>query len=175
LEEWRRISKYAAPDDFIFAGRSGNFMDPSNYRKRVLHKLAEQLGLPKLTFQVIRRTIATLAKDKGHVKDIQGMLRHSRVATTTDVYMQTMEDGVRSTVTSIHEELMGTGTTGQHSSKPGSGKESKTFWMGKQHGKEKFYKPPLRRGRNQQSHVLLAVRFWNLLPKCYQARMTDRL
>jgi integrase len=114
LEEWRRISKYAAPDNFIFAGRSGNFMDPSNYRKRVLHKLAVQLGLLKLTFQVIRRTIATLAKDKGHVKDIQGMLRHSRVATTTDVYMQTMEDGVRSTVTSIHEELMATGTTGQH-------------------------------------------------------------
>jgi len=47
----------------------------------VLHKLARDLGLPKLTFQVIRRTIATLAKDKGHVKDIQGMLRHSRVAT----------------------------------------------------------------------------------------------
>jgi hypothetical protein len=42
------------------------------------------------------------------------MLRHSRVATTTDVYMQTMEDGVRSTVTSIHEELMATGTMGQH-------------------------------------------------------------
>jgi hypothetical protein len=94
-------------------------MDPSNYRKRVLHKLAVQLGLPKLTFQVIRRTIATLAKDKGHVKDIQGMLRHSRVATTTDVYMQTMEDGVRSTVTSIHEELMGTGTTGRHPTRTG--------------------------------------------------------
>ena len=114
LNEWRRSSKYAAPEDFIFAGRCGNFMDPSNYRKRVLHKLAAELGLPKLTFQVIRRTIATLAKDKGHVKDIQGMLRHSRAATTTDVYMQTMEEGVRSTVTSIHEELMGTGTLGQH-------------------------------------------------------------
>ena len=86
----------------------------ADYRRRVLHKVARDLELPKLTFQVIRRTIATLAKDKGHVKDIQGMLRHSRVATTTDVYMQTMEDGVRSTVTSIHEELMGTGTTGQH-------------------------------------------------------------
>jgi hypothetical protein len=79
----------------------------------VLHKLARELGLPKLTFQVIRRTIATLAKNKGHVKDIQGALRHSRVATTTDVYMQTMEEGVRSTVNSIHDELMGTGTTGQ--------------------------------------------------------------
>ncbi|MGD0737411.1 MAG: tyrosine-type recombinase/integrase [Terracidiphilus sp.] len=113
LKQWRHTAKYAAANDFIFAGRSGNFMDPSNYRKRVLHKLARELGLPKLTFQVIRRTIATLAKDKGHVKDIQGVLRHSRVATTTDVYMQTMEEGVRSTVNSIHDELMGTGTTGQ--------------------------------------------------------------
>jgi len=61
---------------------------------------------------VIRRTIATLAKDKGHVKDIQGMMRHSRLATTTDVYMQSLEDGVRSTVNSIHDELSGTGTRG---------------------------------------------------------------
>jgi integrase len=122
LKEWRRTAKYGAANDFIFAGRSGNFMDPSNYRKRVLHKLARELGLPKLTFQVIRRTIATLAKDKGHVKDIQGMLRHSRVATTTDVYMQTMEEGVRSTVNSIHDELMGTGTTGQRPAGRAAGK-----------------------------------------------------
>jgi hypothetical protein len=60
----------------------------------------------------IRRTIATLAKDKGHVKDIQGMLRHSRLATTTDVYMQSLEDGVRSTVNSIYDELSSTGTWG---------------------------------------------------------------
>ena len=121
-----------------------------------------------VTFQVIRRTVTTLAKDKGHVKDIQGMLRHSRVATTTDVYMQTMEDGVRSTVTSIHEELMGPAPRANTRLKRGSGKELKTFRQGKQHGKEKFYKPPLRRGRNQQSSILFAVRFWNLLPKCYQ-------
>jgi hypothetical protein len=37
-----------------------------------------------------------------------------RVATTTDVYMQTMKGGVRSTVTSIDEELMATSTAGQH-------------------------------------------------------------
>lgn len=83
-------------------------MDPSNYRKRVLHKLATELGLPKLTFQVIRRTIATLAQKKGTVKDVQGMMRHSRVATTTDVYMQELPEGVRATVDSIHRELQGT-------------------------------------------------------------------
>ncbi len=97
-----------APEAFIFPGRHGGFIDSSNYRKRVLHKVAKELGLPKLTFQVIRRTIATLAKDKGHVKDIQGMMRHSRLATTTEVYMQSLEDGVRTTVNSIHDELSGT-------------------------------------------------------------------
>jgi len=77
-------------------------MDPSNFRKRVLHKLAEELELPKLTFQVIRRTIATLAE--GHVKGVQGMMRHSRFS-TTKVYMQILKPEVRSTVDSIHKEL----------------------------------------------------------------------
>ncbi len=67
-----------------------------------------QRWLPKLTFQVIRRTIATLAQKKGTVKDVQGIMRHSRVATTTDVYMQELPEGVRATVDSIHRELQGT-------------------------------------------------------------------
>jgi integrase len=117
LEEQRHKKRWDGPmadepEAFIFPGRHGSFIDSSNYRRRVLHKLAEELKLPKLTFQVIRRTIATLAKDKGHVKDIQGMMRHSKLATTTDVYMQSLEDGVRSTVNSIHDELCGTGTGG---------------------------------------------------------------
>jgi integrase len=93
------------PEAFMFPGRFGSFMDPSNYRRRVLHKLAKDLGLPKLTFQVIRRTIATLAQNKGSVKDVQGVMRHSRVATTTDIYMQELPEGVRATVDSIHGEL----------------------------------------------------------------------
>ena len=61
--------------------------------------------MPKLTFQVIRRTIATLAQKKGTVKDVQGLMRHSRTATTTDVYMQEIPESVQSTVNSIHMEL----------------------------------------------------------------------
>jgi integrase len=87
-------------------------MDSSNYRHRMLHKLARELDLPKLTFQVIRRTIATLGKTKGHVKDIQGMMRHSKASTTTDVYMQSLEPEVRTAINSIYAELVGTGTTG---------------------------------------------------------------
>jgi hypothetical protein len=47
-----------------------------------------------------------LAQKKGTVKDVQGVLRHSRTATTTDIYMQEIPEGVRGTIDSIHRELM---------------------------------------------------------------------
>jgi integrase len=100
------------PEAFIFPNREGSFMDPSNYRKKVLHKLAEELELPKLTFQVIRRTIATLGKSKGHVKDIQAIMRHTKASTTTDVYMQSLEPEVRTAINAIYDELVGNGTNG---------------------------------------------------------------
>jgi integrase len=67
--------------------------------------LGENLGLPKLTFQVIRRSIATLGQKKGTPKDIQSVLRHSRMATTTDVYMQEIPENVKATVAAIDQEL----------------------------------------------------------------------
>ena len=37
-------------------------MDTGNYRNRVLNPLAEKLELPKLNFQILRRTMATQAE-----------------------------------------------------------------------------------------------------------------
>ena len=101
----KRDTDSVSEDDFIFENEDGGFLDTDNYRKRVLHKIARELELPKLTFQVIRRTIATLAQKKGTVKDVQGVMRHSRTATTTDVYMQEIPASVQSTINSIHSEL----------------------------------------------------------------------
>lgn len=133
LAAWRQVSQQeydkkkrkhdlppSEPEAFMFPNRDGSFMDPSNYRKRVLHKLAEELELPKLTFQVIRRTIATLGKTKGHVKDIQGIMRHTKASTTTDVYMQSLEPEVRSAINSIYDELVGNGTNGPAPQEPRS-------------------------------------------------------
>ena len=103
--EGKRASATLSPDDFIFQNETGGFLDTDNYRKRVLHKVARELQLPKLTFQVIRRTIATLAQKKGTIKDVQGVMRHSRTATTTDVYMQEIPASVQSTINSINSEL----------------------------------------------------------------------
>lgn len=112
----KQESSDSLPEGFIFPNADGTFMDPDNYRKRTLHKLARDLKLPKLTFQVIRRTIATLAQKKGTVKDVQGLLRHSRAATTTDVYMQEIPESVRATVEAVSKELR---------KKPKRGKSSK--------------------------------------------------
>ncbi|HEY4842204.1 MAG TPA: hypothetical protein VIH78_09565 [Terriglobales bacterium] len=49
--------------------------------------------------------MATLAQKKRTVKDVQALLRHSRAATTTDVYMQEVPESVRATVNAIHQEL----------------------------------------------------------------------
>jgi integrase len=102
---WKQQSSDSSPEAFIFPNKRGGFMDGNNYRKRVLHKVADDLELPKLTFQVIRRTIATLAQKKGTVKDVQGLMRHSRTATTTDVYMQEIPESVQATVDAINAEL----------------------------------------------------------------------
>jgi hypothetical protein len=72
---------------------------------KTARQAARNLGLPKLTFKVIRRTIATLAQKKGTVKDVQGVLRHSRTATTTEVYVREIPDSVRARVNAINAEL----------------------------------------------------------------------
>jgi hypothetical protein len=83
----------------------------------VLHWLAEILDLPTLTFQIIRRTIATLSQTKGHVKATQGLLLHTRTPTTTDVYQQVIPEGVEEMVDSIHGELRKPSTAAAETSK----------------------------------------------------------
>jgi len=59
--------------------------------------LADKLGIPKLTFQVLRRTMATQAQSMGSVKDIQAHLRHAKADTTANEYMQALPEVVRCT------------------------------------------------------------------------------
>jgi len=105
LLAWKTNCPDSGPDAFIFSNKEGGFHDTGNYRKRVLKQLANTLNLPNLTFQIIRRTIATLSQTKGHAKATQGMMHHSRVATTTAVYQQAIPEGVANMVDSIHGEL----------------------------------------------------------------------
>jgi len=112
LRLWKRACPDPTPEAFIFPNArkcngvtSNGFIRTDNYRWRVLKKIGQQLGLPKLNFQVLRRTIATLAQTKGGVKDVQRILGHSRADTTVNVYMQPIEAGIKQTLDAIYEEL----------------------------------------------------------------------
>jgi integrase len=102
---WKQECPDPSPEAFIFPNSQGGFMDTGNYRNRVLAPLVEKLGLPKLTFQVLRRTMATLAQRKGSVKDIQAHLRHAKPDITAEVYMQELPEGVKKMVDSVYKEL----------------------------------------------------------------------
>ena len=87
------------------AATRGGFIDTGNYRNRVLNPLAEQLGLPKLNFQVMRRTMATQAQSMGSVKDIQAHLRHAKADTTANECMQEPSESVKQMVGSVYTML----------------------------------------------------------------------
>lgn len=72
--------------------------------------LAESLEIPKLNFQVLRRTMATRAQNLGSVKDIQSHLRHSRADITANEYMQELPESVQQMVGSVYEMLTSAAT-----------------------------------------------------------------
>ena len=110
LRQWKLECPDTLPKAFMFPNADGGLMDPANYRNRVLKPLAEALELPKLTFQVLRRTMATRAQSLGSVKDIQAHLRHSRADTTANEYMQELPESVQQMVGTVYEMLNMTAT-----------------------------------------------------------------
>lgn len=58
--------------------------------------------IPKLNFQILRRTMATQAQNMGSVKDIQAHLRHSKPDTTAHEYMQALPESVQAMVGSVY-------------------------------------------------------------------------
>ena len=125
LNAWKAKCPDSSPEAFIFRSDTGSFLDTGNYRKRVLHQIAEILNLPNLTFQIIRRTIATLSQTKGSVKSTQGLLRHARTPTTTDGYMQVIPECVEQMVDSIHGELRKPSTAAADTAKMSTNRRAK--------------------------------------------------
>jgi integrase len=64
-------------------------------------------GVPKVNFQVLRRTVATHVQGMGSAKDTQTMLRHTKPDTAQINYVQSVEDSVRSAVDKLAATLLG--------------------------------------------------------------------
>ena len=108
LRLWKLECSDPSPKAFIFPNADGGMIDTANYRSRILKPLADELGIPKLNFQVLRRTMATRAQNLGSVKDIQSHLRHSRADTTANEYMQELPESVQQMVGTVYAMLTST-------------------------------------------------------------------
>ena len=87
-------------------------MDSSNFRHRVLHTLTEGLGLPKLTFPGHPPHHRDAWQDEGSPQGHSGHDATLEGLDTTDVYMQSLEQEVRTAINSIYTELTGRGSAG---------------------------------------------------------------
>jgi integrase len=83
------------PDGYVFPNSDGGVLDSGNYLNRVLQPLAKQAGIEGLTFQQLRRSVATHAQHLGSLKDISSLLRHKAAETAQKYYVQEIEATVR--------------------------------------------------------------------------------
>lgn len=90
---WCQESKPASPMDMMFPTQVGTPMDSANWRKRILAPAAAAIKL-RVTYQILRRTMATLSLHAGvNVKAVQAQMRHASAQTTMDVYAQPVAAG----------------------------------------------------------------------------------
>jgi integrase len=76
-------------------------LDYHNWVNRNLKPVAKKLDI-RVNCQIMRRTFATLANEVGgDLKDIQAQMRHSRAATTADIYVQPIASSVRRSIEAL--------------------------------------------------------------------------
>lgn len=99
----RAVRKYACvksdlPEDLVFQSvQDGRPMRDNNILTRKIKPAA--LGLGFVNWRCLRTSCATWLKKAGaDPKDIQGHLRHSRVGTTMDIYVQDVPESRRRAV-----------------------------------------------------------------------------
>lgn len=97
LLKHREKSKFNRPEDFIFCNEDGSAIQPDHVIRSVIHPALKASGIEPQPyaygFHLLRHSGATLlyglTKD---VKLVQSQARHSRLSTTTDIYIHGSEE-----------------------------------------------------------------------------------
>jgi integrase len=117
-----KLNQYEGKD-FIFGSSTLNVpLHKENWQQRNLNPLVCKAfhdgscveagiqckgeGVPKVNFQVLRRTVATHVQGLGSAKDTQTMLRHTKPDTAQINYVQPVEESVRAAVDKLAAMLL---------------------------------------------------------------------
>jgi integrase len=92
--------KSDGPEDLVFQSpMKGVEMRDNNVLCRHIKPAARELQIPWVNWQVLRRSHATWLKMSGaDIKDAQAQMRHSRAATTLEIYTQFVPESQRRAV-----------------------------------------------------------------------------
>jgi len=101
----RAVRRYKAvksggPNDLVFQSvKDGKAMRDNNILTRFIKPAARKLGLGFVNWRCLRTSYGTWLKRHGaDMKDIQGQMRHSRISTTMDIYVQDIPESRRRSV-----------------------------------------------------------------------------
>lgn len=99
LYNWRRMSPYPRPEDWVFASPHSNGRLPywpgAFFRAHIL-PAAKILGIEGIGWHTFRRTYATILKANGEdVKTVQELLRHANSIVTMNLYAQAITQNKR--------------------------------------------------------------------------------
>lgn len=98
LAGMRETAVYRQDRDFIFGTNRNTPFDRGEAHRLWLAEARRDTGIPRLNFQICRRTFATLIKVYGETRDIQGILGHLNPVTTIEHYVQPTSDTQRAAV-----------------------------------------------------------------------------
>jgi integrase len=95
-----KVVKSSGPDDLVFQSvMTGAAMRDNNILKRHVKPAARAAGLEFVNWRCLRTSYATWLKEaKADIKDAQKLMRHSRAATTLDIYQQFIPESQRKVV-----------------------------------------------------------------------------
>lgn len=95
-----KVVKSDGPDDLVFQSvKDGKPMRDNNILSRFIKPAARKLGLGFVNWRCLRTSYGTWLKREGaDMKDIQGQMRHSRMSTTADIYVQDIPESRRRAV-----------------------------------------------------------------------------
>ena len=109
IENWRRQCADSSPDALMFptfgrGKRKGQAVPRwgKNFLVGRIRPITRKLGIADrlITFQVMRRTLGTDMQNFGSLKDTQSILRHGSSVTTSDIYVQVIDENVQQAVDS---------------------------------------------------------------------------
>jgi integrase len=108
----REQSKWAAEDDFMFAREDGTPYDADHLRRVVLYPAMDRCGISREKwshgFHVFRHTAGSIVHAQtGDLKLAQELLGHSRLSTTSDIYIHMPENVAAKATEILAREITG--------------------------------------------------------------------